>query len=144
MMWVLVIIPAVAFVVLALVAGAPPEATWRQGERRGMSHKPMPLSRTALVTAFINHTSVRQVGQGAGLPRLAHEPLLPRSRGERLERGIIRIVAVYRTCPVMMVGETEEGALLELSLHDLADVQGLLPPQLWQALVEQYQVFQVG
>jgi len=54
------------------------------------------------------------------------------------------IVAVYRTCPVMIVGEAAEGALLELSLHDLAAVPGLLPPQLWQALVEQYQVFQVG
>jgi hypothetical protein len=38
----------------------------------------------------------------------------------------------------------EEGALLALSRHDLAAVPGLLPPQLWQALVEQYHVFQVG
>jgi hypothetical protein len=144
MMWVLVIIPAVAFVVLALAAGAPPEATWRQGERRGLSHEPMPWSRTALVTASIHRTSVRHVGQGAGLHSLAHEPLLPRSRDERLAGGITKIVAVYRTCPVMMVGEAEEGALQELSLHDLAAVPGLLPPQLWQALVEQYHVFQVG
>jgi hypothetical protein len=60
-----------------------------------------------------------------------------------LERGIIKIVALYRTDPVMVVGETAEGALLERSLHELADVHELLPPRLWQALVEQYQVFQI-
>jgi hypothetical protein len=135
MLWVLVIIPAVAFVVLALVAGAPPAATWRPRERRGLSQEPMPLSWTALVTASINHTSVSPVRQSAGLHRLAHDPRLPHSRDERLEGGITTIVAVYRTCPVMLVGETEEGTLLELSLHNLADGQGLLPPQLWQALV---------
>jgi hypothetical protein len=57
--------------------------------------------------------------------------------------GITRIVAVYRTCPVMMVVETEEGALLELSLHELAEVDEFMPPQLWEELVAQYHIFQV-
>jgi hypothetical protein len=43
----------------------------------------------------------------------------------------------------MVVGETAEGALLERSLHDLADVPELLPRRLWQELVEQYHVFQI-
>jgi hypothetical protein len=58
-------------------------------------------------------------------------------------RGIIKIVAVYRTDPVMVVGETAEGALLERSLHELADGHELLPPRLWQELVEQYHIFQI-
>jgi hypothetical protein len=59
-------------------------------------------------------------------------------------RGLIPIVAVYRTEPVMVVGETAEGALLERSLHELADGHERLPPRLWQALVERYHVFQIG
>jgi antitoxin HigA-1 len=59
-----------------------------------------------------------------------------------LERSIIKIVAVYHTYPVVVVGETADGALLERSLHELADMPELLPPRLWQELVEQYHVFQ--
>jgi hypothetical protein len=44
---------------------------------------------------------------------------------------------------VMVVGETARGALLECSLPDLAARHERLPPRLWQALVERYQVFQV-
>ncbi|HZC03262.1 MAG TPA: hypothetical protein VE844_18470 [Gammaproteobacteria bacterium] len=57
---------------------------------------------------------------------------------------ITSILAVYRSCPVMVVAETEEGILLELSLKELADMYEFLPPVLWQALVEQYHVFQVA
>jgi hypothetical protein len=56
---------------------------------------------------------------------------------------LIRIVAVYRTDPVMVVGETAEGALLEHSLPELAHMHERLSPRFWQALVEQYQVFPV-
>jgi hypothetical protein len=38
------------------------------------------------------------------------------------------ILAVYRSCPVMIVAETEEGVLLELSLNEPADVYELFPP----------------
>ncbi|HSF30378.1 MAG TPA: hypothetical protein VLK82_07895 [Candidatus Tectomicrobia bacterium] len=54
-----------------------------------------------------------------------------------------RILAVYRSYPVMIVVETEEGMLLELSLNELADVYELLPPMLWQALVQHYHIFHV-
>jgi hypothetical protein len=53
------------------------------------------------------------------------------------------ILAVYRGYPVMIVAETEEGVLLELSLNELADVYELLPSALWQALVQHYQIFHV-
>jgi hypothetical protein len=43
----------------------------------------------------------------------------------------------------MVVGETADGALLECSLPELADGHERLPPWLWQALVEEYHVFQV-
>jgi hypothetical protein len=54
-----------------------------------------------------------------------------------------RILAVYRTCPVMLVIETEGREILELSLNELAGVYELLPPLLWRALVNQYRIFQV-
>jgi hypothetical protein len=53
------------------------------------------------------------------------------------------ILAVYRGCPVMIVAETEEGVLLELSLNELADVYELLSPTLWRELVQHYEIFQV-
>ena len=43
---------------------------------------------------------------------------------------VTNILAVYRGYPVMVVAETEEGVLLELSLNELADVYELLPPAL--------------
>jgi hypothetical protein len=146
MTWNLVIF-AVAFVglgALLLVVGARQGATWRQGGRRAMAHEPMPPSCTDLVTALINRAPYSRVGrQRSGAHGLAHEPLRPRNREAALERGITKIVAVYRTGPVMLVGETAEGVIVELSLHELADLHELLPPRLWQALVEQYHVFQV-
>jgi hypothetical protein len=56
---------------------------------------------------------------------------------------VTSILAVYRSHPVMVVAETEEGVLLELSLNELADVCELLPPALWQELVQHYQIFHV-
>jgi hypothetical protein len=56
---------------------------------------------------------------------------------------VTSILAVYRGYPVMVVAETEEGVLLELSLNELADVCELLPAALWQELVQHYQIFHV-
>ena len=56
---------------------------------------------------------------------------------------ITRILAVYRTRPVMIVAEMAEGIILELSLAELAEVYELLPPLLWQELVGRYRVFRV-
>ena len=48
---------------------------------------------------------------------LALEPRLPGHREAGWQRGIRKIVAVYRTGPVSLVGETAEGALLERPLR---------------------------
>ena len=56
---------------------------------------------------------------------------------------VTNILAVYRSYPVMVVAEADEGVLLELSLNELADVCELLPPVLWQELVQHYQTFHV-
>jgi len=56
--------------------------------------------------------------------------------------GITRILAVYRTCPVLIVIEIE-GLILEVTLIELSWVRDLLPPLLCQELVDQYHVFQV-
>jgi hypothetical protein len=113
----IVIVAITALLVLLLAAGAE-EAMWRRRSRRALADEHMPTSGTALVTA-INHQA--RCSPEAGW-----------------ERSIITIVAVYRTSPVMVVGETADGALLERSLHELADMPELLPPRLWQELVEQY------
>lgn len=55
-----------------------------------------------------------------------------------------KILAVYHTYPVMIVVEAEDSLILELSLNELAEVYELLPPLLWQELVEHYHVFQVN
>ena len=138
----LVIVAMMALMVLLLVAGA--EAMWRRRGRRAMADAPRPTSGTDLVTAVIHHARRPPVGrQLSGAQGLAHAQRLPRRPDAGVERGIITIIAVYRTAPVMVVGETAEGALLERSLPELADVHERLPPRLWQELVEQYQMFQI-
>jgi hypothetical protein len=46
--------------------------------------------------------------------------------GTRVEGGltmtITKIFAVYRPCPLMIVGEVEDGSILELSLNEAAEV----------------------
>jgi hypothetical protein len=53
------------------------------------------------------------------------------------------ILAVNRSCPVMIVAETQEEVLLELSLNELADVYALLPPALCRELGQHDQIFYV-
>jgi hypothetical protein len=117
----IVIVAIITLMVLLLAAGAE-EVMWRRRSRRAMANAHMPTSGTELVTALIHQA------------RCSHEA--------GLEGSIIKIVAVYHTYPVMMVGETADGTLLERSLHELADMPEILPPRLWQELVEQYHVFQ--
>jgi hypothetical protein len=137
-----VIVAMMALMVLLLVAGA--EARWRRRGRRAMAYERRSTSGTDLMTAVIHPARRPPVGrQWSGAPGLEHAQRLPRRPEAGVERGIITIVAVYRTDPVMVVGETAEGALLEHSLHELADVHERLPPRLWQELVEQYHVFQI-
>jgi hypothetical protein len=131
-----------ALMVLLLVAGA--EARWRRRGRRAKTHAPRPTAGPDRMPAAIHPARRRPVGrQVSGAPGLAHAPRLPRRPAAGVARGLSTIVAVYRTSPVMVVGETARGALLECSLPDLAARHERLPPRLWQALVERYQVFQV-
>jgi len=137
-----VIVAIMTFMVLLLVAGA--EAMWKRRGRRAMADAPRPTSGTDWMTAAIHHARRHPIGrQWSGAQGLAHAPRLPRRPEAGVERGISTIVAVYRTEPVMVVGETAGGALLECSLHELADRHERLPPRLWQVLVEEYHVFQV-
>jgi hypothetical protein len=127
---------------LLLVAGA--EARWRRRGRRARADERRLTSGAALVPA-VSHPARRHPGgrEVSGAQGLEHAQRLPRRLETGWERGIIKIVAVYRTSPVMVVGETAEGALLERPLHELSVAPELLPPRLWRALVEQYQVFQI-
>ena len=94
-----------------------------------MADAPRPTSGPDRVTAVIHHARRRPVGRQLSRAQgLAHAQRLPRRPEAGVERGIITIVAVYRTDPVMVVGETAEGALLERSLPELADVHERLPP----------------
>ena len=137
----LVIVAMMALMVLLLVAWA--EALWRRRGRKAMAWAPRPASGPERVTAVTHHARRHPVGRRvSGAQGLGRAQRLPRRPEAGAARGIIKIVAVYRTDPVMVVGETAHGALLERSLHELADGHERLPPQLWQALVEQYRVFQ--
>jgi hypothetical protein len=137
-----VIVAMMALTVLLLVAGA--EALWRRRGRRAMADAPRPTAGPDRVTAVVHHARRRPVGrQFSRAHGLAHVPRLPRRPAAGVERDLITIIAVYRTEPVMVVGETAGGALLERPLPELADRHERLPPRLWQVLVEEYQVFQV-
>jgi hypothetical protein len=137
----LVIVAVMALTVLLVVAGV--EALWRRRDRTAMAYAPRPPSGTDRVTAVVHHARRRPVGRASSRAQsLEHAGRPPRRPEAGVSRGISKIIAVYRTDPVMVVGETADGALLERSLHELADGHDRLPPRLWQALVEQYQVFQ--
>jgi hypothetical protein len=137
-----VIVAIVTLTVLLLMAWA--EALWRRRGRRTMADVLRAASGPERVTAVVHHPRRHPVGpQWSRAPGLEHVQRLLSHPDVGVERAIITIVAVYRTTPVMVVGETAEGALLERSLHELADGHERLPPRLWQALVEEYQVFQI-
>ena len=138
----LVIVSIVALTVLLLVARA--EALWRRRSRRAMAYRYRPASGTDRVTAGVRQARRQPVGrQVSGAPGLEPAQRLPSRPDAGVVGDISTIVAVYRAEPVMVVGETADGALLERSLPELAHVHELLPPRLWQELVEQYQVFQI-
>jgi hypothetical protein len=136
----LVVVAMMALMVLLLVAGA--EALWSRRGSGAMADAPRATSGTERVTAVRHHARRRPIGRPCSRAQgLGRAQPLPRNPEAGVARGIIKLVAVYRTDPVMVVGETADGALLERSLHELADGHERLPPRLWQALVEQYQVF---
>jgi hypothetical protein len=137
-----VIVAIVALAVLLLVAGA--EGMWRRRAKRRLADEHRSTSGSELVTAVIRQAQRPPAGRHwAGAQGLEDAQGLPRNPEAGLERSIIKIVAVYRTYPVMIVGETAQGSLLEHSLPELADVRERMPPRLWHELVEQYHVFQI-
>jgi hypothetical protein len=54
---------------------------------------------------------------------------------------IDKVLAVYKTSPLLLVVESEEGKLCELSIQDLKAEGHLFSDAAWKSLVEDYRVF---
>ena len=54
---------------------------------------------------------------------------------------IEKVLAVYKTSPLLLVVETEEGKVCELSLKGLKDAGHNFRDAAWKSLVEEYQIF---
>lgn len=54
---------------------------------------------------------------------------------------IDKVLAVYKTSPLLLVVETEEGKVCELTLKDLKDAGHNFRNAAWKSLVEDYQIF---
>jgi hypothetical protein len=54
---------------------------------------------------------------------------------------IDKILAVYKTSPLLLVVESDEGKLCELSFKDLKDAGHHFSDTAWKSLVEDYQIF---
>jgi hypothetical protein len=54
---------------------------------------------------------------------------------------IEKVLAVYKTSPIVLVVEPAEGAVCELSLTDLHGAGHRFSDDAWASLVEDYQMF---
>jgi hypothetical protein len=54
---------------------------------------------------------------------------------------IEKVLAVYKTSPLVLVVESEEGRVLELSLTDLNGAGHRFSDDAWARLVKDYQMF---
>jgi hypothetical protein len=54
---------------------------------------------------------------------------------------IEKILAVYKTSPLLLVVESDEGKLCEVSLKDLKDAGHNFRDAAWKSLVDDYQIF---
>jgi hypothetical protein len=54
---------------------------------------------------------------------------------------IDRVLAVYSTSPLLLVMESEEGELLELSLRQLKNSGHSFSDAVWKSLIGDYQIF---
>jgi hypothetical protein len=54
---------------------------------------------------------------------------------------IDKVLAVYNMSPVILVVESEEGKLFELSLKDLKATGHIFSDTAWKSLVEDYRLF---
>jgi hypothetical protein len=54
---------------------------------------------------------------------------------------IDKVLAVYNTSPLLLVVESAEGKLVELSLQELRDAGYIFSDTAWKSLVEDYRIF---
>jgi hypothetical protein len=54
---------------------------------------------------------------------------------------IDKVLAVYNTSPLLLVVESDEGKLSELSLKDLKAAGHIFSDAAWKSLVEDYRIF---
>ncbi len=54
---------------------------------------------------------------------------------------IVKIHAVYREWPVLLVAQTDTGDLIEISLKEVKERGYEFDEQAWKELVEEYRVF---
>jgi hypothetical protein len=54
---------------------------------------------------------------------------------------IDKVLAVYKTSPLLLVVESEEGKLCELPLKDLKAAGHIFSDAAWKSLVEDYRIF---
>jgi hypothetical protein len=54
---------------------------------------------------------------------------------------IDKVLAVYKMSPLLLVVESEEGKLCELSLRDLKAAGHIFSDAAWKSLVEDYRIF---
>jgi hypothetical protein len=54
---------------------------------------------------------------------------------------IAKVLAVYRVSPLLLIGEAEDGAVVELSLKDIEEGGHRLSDAAWRDLVVRYQLF---
>jgi hypothetical protein len=54
---------------------------------------------------------------------------------------IIKVLAVYRVSPLLLVVEAEDGTVVELSLTELKEGGHRLSAVAWKDLLEDYQLF---
>jgi hypothetical protein len=54
---------------------------------------------------------------------------------------INKVLAVYRPSPLLLVVESQEGELFELSLRELKHAGHSFSDAVWKSLIEDYQIF---
>jgi len=54
---------------------------------------------------------------------------------------IDKVLAVYKMSPLLLVVESDEGKLFELSLKDLKAAGYIFSDAAWKSLVEDYRIF---
>jgi hypothetical protein len=72
------------------------------------------------------------------------EDLLNTTIGEKWRvppKTIAKVLAVYKTSPIVLVVESAEGTVLELSLTDMHGAGHRFSDGAWTSLIDEYQMF---